>query len=224
MTKDQTGKTRDLEKTRQRILDAAAEAFSAHGFSGARVDRISQAAGVNKAMIYYIFKNKNALHLAVLENLFEAKTRQVEAQLNGQPLSLASLYPVLSAYFKTLLEKQDYANFILYDLAAGATTLRALKRKRPDLYAEFDTVSTLLKNLQQNGTIRDLDPDKSVVLMMLIVIGLASLLPHMDLVASKKTPAFKALSSQDQWLAFIADVLFRVLKPEDEPPGRMPGK
>jgi len=224
MKKIRDNKTRDLEKTRQRILDAAAGEFSAHGFSGARVDRISREAGVNKAMIYYIFKNKDELHLAVLENLFEAKTRQVAEHLKGQPMSLTSLYPVLSVYFKTLLEKRDYANLILYDLAAGAATLRALKRKRPDLYAEFDTVATLLKNLQRNGAIRSIDPDKSIILMVLIVVGLASLLPHMDLVTSKRSPAFKMLSSQDAWLAFIADVLFRVLNPDGESPGRVPDK
>jgi AcrR family transcriptional regulator len=178
------------------------------------VDRIAGEAGVNKAMIYYIFKNKDELHLAVLEHLFEAKTRQVEQHLQGGALTLESLYPVLQGYFKTLLEKKDYATIILYDLAAGGATLRALKKKRPDLYAEFDTVAALLKSLQQNGAIRAIDPDKGIVLMVLIVVGLAGLLPHMDLVISKKSPGFKSLSSQEEWLTFMADVLFRVLKPE----------
>ncbi|MEW6077713.1 MAG: TetR/AcrR family transcriptional regulator [Thermodesulfobacteriota bacterium] len=214
MKKGRENKTRDLEKTRQLILDAAAGEFAVYGFSGARVDRIAREAGVNKAMIYYIYKNKDELHLAVLEHLFEAKTRQVEAHLKSGNLTLQSLYPVLQGYFKTLLEKKDYATIILYDLAAGGASLRALKKKRPDLYAEFDTVAAMLKLLQQSGAIRSIDPDKSIVLMVLIVVGLAGLLPHMDLVISKKSPAFKSLSSQDEWLAFMADVIFRVLKPE----------
>ncbi|MFZ5562852.1 MAG: hypothetical protein ACOZBW_02285, partial [Thermodesulfobacteriota bacterium] len=95
----------------------------------------------------------------------------------------------------------------------GAVTLRALKKKRPDLYAEFDAMTALLRTLQESGAVRRTDPEKSTALMMLIVIGLASLLPHMDLMASKKTPAFAALSSPEEWLAFLTDALSRILQP-----------
>jgi len=35
----------------------------------------------------------------------------------------------------------------------------------------------------------------------------------MDLMASKKTPAFAALSSPEEWLAFLTDALSRILQP-----------
>lgn len=60
------GSVRDPASTRQRILDAAAEAFAARGFAGARVDRIAAAAGVNKRMLYHYFGDKQGLHRAVL--------------------------------------------------------------------------------------------------------------------------------------------------------------
>ena len=43
------------DDTKSRIMAAALEEFSAHGLSGARVDKIGKVAGVNKAMIYYYF-------------------------------------------------------------------------------------------------------------------------------------------------------------------------
>lgn len=49
------------ELTREKIIQAALHEFSVHGLAGARVDRIAEEAGVNKAMIYYHFKNKEAL-------------------------------------------------------------------------------------------------------------------------------------------------------------------
>ncbi len=48
-------------QARERILDAAESAFARKGFDGARVDEIAEAAGVNKALIYYYFKSKKAL-------------------------------------------------------------------------------------------------------------------------------------------------------------------
>lgn len=48
-------------KTRQHILDTAERIFAEQGFDAARVDRIAQEAGVNKALIYYYFASKRAL-------------------------------------------------------------------------------------------------------------------------------------------------------------------
>jgi TetR/AcrR family transcriptional regulator len=55
------------EETRARILDAATQEFSANGLAGARTERIAEAAGVNKALLYYYFHSKHALYAAALE-------------------------------------------------------------------------------------------------------------------------------------------------------------
>jgi AcrR family transcriptional regulator len=64
---DKTQKTRNAEATREKILEAATAEFSAHGISGARVDRIAEAAGCNKNLIYVYFQNKEGLFSAVLQ-------------------------------------------------------------------------------------------------------------------------------------------------------------
>ena len=208
-------KARDLEKTRRLILDAAAEEFSEHGFPGARVDRISQRAGCNKAMIYYIYKDKQELHLAVLENLFEEKVKEVRAYLEKDKSGLEDLFPILRAYLQTFLEKSAYARIVLYDIATGARTLRELKNRRPDLFAELDAIAAMLEDLSQAGAIRKTDPDKGVTVIVLLVIGLANVLPHMDLIAPPGSARLKKLSDQNKWLAFLSDILDRILTPED---------
>jgi TetR/AcrR family transcriptional regulator len=55
------------DQTRARILEAALSEFSAHGLAGARTEQIAEAAGVNKALLYYYFENKEKLYLAALE-------------------------------------------------------------------------------------------------------------------------------------------------------------
>ena len=60
-------KVRDLERTREALLKAGLAEFAAKGLAGARTDAIAAAAGVNKALIYYYFKSKDALYLAVVE-------------------------------------------------------------------------------------------------------------------------------------------------------------
>ncbi|WP_433161885.1 TetR family transcriptional regulator [Kribbella sp. CA-247076] len=56
---------RNAERTRTRILAAATEEFAARGIAGARVNRIAEIAGCNKAMLYAYFGSKDGLFDAV---------------------------------------------------------------------------------------------------------------------------------------------------------------
>jgi len=54
--------------TRSAVLKAARTVFARRGFEGASTREVAEAAGVNNAMIYYHFKDKNELYRAVLED------------------------------------------------------------------------------------------------------------------------------------------------------------
>ena len=56
----------DTEATRHKLLAAATQEFAAHGYAGARVDRIAANAGVNKQRIYSYFGDKDGLFEVVL--------------------------------------------------------------------------------------------------------------------------------------------------------------
>ena len=58
------------EESRAAILEAAAQEFAQHGIAGARTDAIAHEAGVNKALLYYYFQDKETLYGAVLDNAF----------------------------------------------------------------------------------------------------------------------------------------------------------
>ena len=44
------------------MLQAAGQAFAAHGFHGASMDAIAQAAGISKPMLYNYFGSKQGLY------------------------------------------------------------------------------------------------------------------------------------------------------------------
>lgn len=71
-----TGRTKEL------LLAAATEEFSAKGLAGARVDRIAAAAGVNKERIYQYFGKKDELFDAVLAA--EMVRVMTEVPINGR--------------------------------------------------------------------------------------------------------------------------------------------
>ena len=71
---------RNAERTRSEILAAAIREFSERGLNGARVDSIAARTRINKRMIYYYFKSKRQLFIAVLEDAYR-RIRQAEQQL-----------------------------------------------------------------------------------------------------------------------------------------------
>lgn len=69
MPKPLTTRTQSERSSQSRtlILEAALHEFSSYGFAGARTNRIADAAGVNKALLYYYFDSKEKLYHAALD-------------------------------------------------------------------------------------------------------------------------------------------------------------
>ncbi|MDX1674043.1 MAG: TetR/AcrR family transcriptional regulator [Longimicrobiales bacterium] len=69
----------NLEPERQEtILAAAADEFAAHGYSGASLNRIIEAAGISKGSLYYYFDDKADLFASVVEAAMERLSRVME--------------------------------------------------------------------------------------------------------------------------------------------------
>lgn len=71
---------RNAERTKAAILAAATKEFSERGLNGARVDAIAARTRTNKRMLYYYFKSKRQLFMAVLEDAYR-RIREAEQQL-----------------------------------------------------------------------------------------------------------------------------------------------
>lgn len=78
-------KTTNAKNSRQLILDAALEDFAAHGYEGARVDRIASDAGINKAMIFYYFSSKKNLYRTVIKHVLDDFIPRVQKVVRESP-------------------------------------------------------------------------------------------------------------------------------------------
>ncbi len=73
------------EETRKAILHAAVKEFAAHGLAGARTDAIARAAHVNKALLYYYYRDKETLYGAALDYAFGQQAQHM-LEVLGRPL------------------------------------------------------------------------------------------------------------------------------------------
>jgi len=91
------------DQTRRRILRAAVREFSTHGLSGARTDAIAKSAKVNKALLYYYYKDKSGMYAAAVE----------EASAEVVKNALAALDPSFSAGERLLRSALNHFDRIL---------------------------------------------------------------------------------------------------------------
>ena len=95
-----------------RILEAAESYFAAHGLAGTRTEEIAGAAQVNKAMLFYYFKDKRRLHRAVLENLFRQFRKSVYALRKKTDSPRAQLLALAGGYFDFLAAHPNYPRLV----------------------------------------------------------------------------------------------------------------
>jgi AcrR family transcriptional regulator len=75
----------EAERSIADIIAVATSEFAEKGLSGARIDEIAERTRTSKRMIYYYFKSKEGLYVAVLEEAYR-KIRAIEAGLDLEHL------------------------------------------------------------------------------------------------------------------------------------------
>ena len=69
------------QTTAELILDTATRLFAEKGYDGVRVNELAEAAGVNKATLYYQIGDKEALYHAVLERIASRFVNEIQTAL-----------------------------------------------------------------------------------------------------------------------------------------------
>ena len=112
-------------QTRERILDSAEHLFAQHGFEGASIRAIVEAAHVNLAAVHYHFKSKEALLEAVLTRRIslvnearQLRLDQAEAAAAPHP---ASVEQILRAFIVPTVEFSQRSE-------GGATFVQLMSR------------------------------------------------------------------------------------------------
>lgn len=105
--------------TAQRILDAAYELFGELGPDAVSARDVAERAGVNKALIFYWFGNKERLFERVLERYYQAHREALEAAAEGGGDLLARLHRVVDAYVDFVAANHNYPRLVQRLVAGG---------------------------------------------------------------------------------------------------------
>lgn len=106
-------RTNDPTRTMAGILEVATAEFANKGLSGARIDEIAAATRTSKRMIYYYFGSKEALYIAVLEDVYR-RMRSIEAALHLEDLApKAALRRLVEFTFDHHHTNQDFIRLVM---------------------------------------------------------------------------------------------------------------
>jgi len=102
--------------TRQRIVQAAMALFRRKGMDGMSMRELAEAAGVNKGLLHYYFKTKEALFREVFAHQVDLLYAEVGGLLEG-PGSVHDKVPlIVDGYFRLLEQLPGLPAFVLFEM------------------------------------------------------------------------------------------------------------
>jgi TetR/AcrR family transcriptional regulator len=147
--------SRIQQRNRHRILDAALDVFSAHGYRGATLDQIAEAAGLSKPNILYYFAGKEQIHVTLLSQLMETWLDPlVDMDSDGDPMTEILDYVQRKLDMARALPRESrlFANEILQGAPRMGPHLVS------DLKPLFDQKCTVIEGWSKAGKIAAVDP------------------------------------------------------------------
>jgi AcrR family transcriptional regulator len=163
------GAKRNADRTREKILRAAIGEFAAHGYSGARVERIRLRARANTRMIYHYFGGKSRLYVAVLEHVI-GQLRHEEMRLEVDRIDpvegLLQLFDFVDQHFT---EHPELMTLLSGENLLRGRFLRSSAKTRIISSPLMPLIEELLRRGERQGTIRaGIDPLHLYVVMVLL--------------------------------------------------------
>ncbi len=155
------------EETRADILKAAIHEFATEGVAGARTDSIAQAAGVNKALLYYYFSDKEALYAAVLDAVFSSLVSGLHGILQSDLDAGEKILRYALTHFDYIASHREYARLVQHEMMRAQA---GHSKHMPEMVKRYfapllQDLARVLIDGAQRGDLRKVEPMQFAVSM-----------------------------------------------------------
>jgi AcrR family transcriptional regulator len=170
------------KESRAAILRAAAQEFAEHGIAGARTDAIARAARVNKALLYYYFKDKETLYGAVLDNAFSGMKTNIFQVLDSDLPPREKIMAYVGAYFDFIASNQIYPKLMQREMmrAREGNSVHINRLVKTYFQPIYRRVGELLHKGIAAGEFRKVDPAHFIPSMVAMIVFYFSSAPVMQ--------------------------------------------
>ena len=148
-------RTRIQERNSKAILEAGLDVFSQHGFRGATLDQIADAAGLSKPNLLYYFPSKDAVYLTLLDQLLETWLDPLR-HLNPKGDPVAEILGYVRRKLELARDFPRESRLFANEMLQGAPRLR--DQIEGPLKALVDEKSLIIRRWMAEGRIAQVPP------------------------------------------------------------------
>ncbi len=142
----------ESSEARASLIKAAAELFAENGYSATGVQQITDAAGVNKAMLYYYFMSKEGLYNVLISEGIRIIESAVTAAEQTQGGVEKSLYCFLTSYLTVAGEHPELARIIFREAFGECDSARRIVAE--NFKDNVRRLAQLISMAQERGELR----------------------------------------------------------------------
>jgi len=176
---------RDAEASKALIVTNAIQLFSKKGYASASMDELASMCGLNKAMVFYYFKNKKGLYEAVMREVLEEIQQTIIEENKAHKTPEEELEGFIRTYAKFACSHPYLPALLLRELSdSGAVVSELLFSSMRQLFALF---SDILKRGEEQGCFHDAIP----MIVYFMVLG------TLNLMVTTKSLRLKAAQLKD---------------------------
>jgi len=200
------------EQSRAAILKAAAREFAEHGIAGARTDAIAREAKVNKALIYYYFKDKETLYGAVLDDAFAGMKARVLTVLDSDLGPREKVLGYVGGYFDFIAGHQLYPKLMQREMMRAKEGRSSHIESVVKNYLEpiYLRLGEVVRQGIDRGDFRKVDPVHFVPSMVAVIVFYFSSAPVMQkIVGFNPLAPARIAERRAAVLDFISAALFK---------------
>ncbi len=200
------------QHSRAAILHAAVREFARDGIAGARTDAIARAAGVNKALLYYYFKDKEALYGAVIDQVFGGLIAFVGEVLSRDLPPRQKIVAYAGAHFDYIASHPLYPRIVQGEMMrAGRGRANQFERIVKQYFRPlFSKIASVLRAGQASGEFREVDPLQFIPSMIAVIVFYFTSAPVMRVMTGKDPMSPERVAARRAAvLDFISAALFQ---------------
>ena len=159
---------RNATLTKEKIIHNAMLLFAKNGYDATTTDDIAKNSDINKAMIYYYYKNKSTLYAAVMSYVLDAIFQDIVAKEESSPLK--ALENFIRTYATHCQKNPSLPALLLRELSDSGAHLPQ------EMFANMRQLFSLLSKILEEGESQKIFHNVEPMIIHFMIVGTINLL------------------------------------------------
>ena len=200
-------KTRDSELTKAKIIQNAMKLFSKKGYDATTADDVAKACDINKAMIFYYYKNKAGLYGAVMSEALSSIHEEITKQERVSTSPIVDLEVFIKTYALYCQKHSYLPALLLRELSDSGAHLPEMT------FSSMRKLFALLSKILMDGEKEKIFSNIEPMVIYFMIVGTLNLFITTQALREKATQIQDNLNTcSDCAMDDIAEYIFKKIK------------